>query len=376
MLAQPDPARQARKEAVLLDLLSGLLLEQPVPVPGAPEQLPPGALPRPRAVAHGQQQQEEEEAREREARTRQYSAAEIAYLRYSAVTVLACFVGTEYGGRALATHRTTLGRLVSFVHDAHRSLYDLYRPNVYVGRCDASNGFGAGGADGPEKPSFTAPARPPTIAAVNKAVRILYHVFTQHAEHVDVRAKLAAVPGAAQKHLVALGRIAFCEGGGGSNYNSNSSGGGGYDNTGGGKEAKRKRAGEDQDMEGNDGNNGNRDGDGAADGDDSDYDDTGTVFEEGIEEEVIEAARMLLEEFLTPEEGDALSRAFVPNGGGGDEEEEDDNDINDGNDNDGKNKGRGEREKEKRQADGMDVDLDVPAAVTVNESGSETESEG
>ena len=42
-----------------------------------------------------------------------------------------------------------------------------------------------------------------------------------------------------------------------------------------------------------------------------------SVMEEGIEEEVVEAAHMMLEEFLTPEEGEALVAAFVPDVGRG-----------------------------------------------------------
>ena len=41
------------------------------------------------------------------------------------------------------------------------------------------------------------------------------------------------------------------------------------------------------------------------------------VLEEGIEEEVVDAAHQLLEEYLTPEEADALSKVFSSDSSGG-----------------------------------------------------------
>ena len=340
-LDQPDPVRQTRKEAVLLDLLTYLLIEKPVPPPD-PEPVasskssslpfissrtPPDTSPHPLPSLPS------------------YSSTEIAQLRYSVVTVLATFIHHSHGGRALATHRTTLGRLVSFVHDAFKSLYSL-NPMIPVARPKSS---ASSLLTSSSSTPVTSPVRAATIASVNMGVRILYHVFTQYADLVNVREKLAAVPGAAQKHLVALGRIAFCEG--------VASAEGGEDSDAGDEQITEGDFAGDWDGDGDDnesenGNNGGDAGDKRMDVDpdandredgstrkssrkqdrnrnqDQDQDQdrsTGnnarlssmSVMEEGIEEEVVEAAHMMLEEFLTPEEGEALVAAFVPDVGRG-----------------------------------------------------------
>ena len=87
-----------------------------------------------------------------------------------------------------------------------------------------------------------------TTACVNHGVMLLAHLCFVHSETLDLRSKLAAEPGGHHKHLVALSRVAFSSG--------------------------------------------------------------ESVIEEGIWSESAEAAHRMLDEFLSPEEGDAVVSVF------------------------------------------------------------------
>lgn len=89
---------------------------------------------------------------------------------------------------------------------------------------------------------------PATVTHVNATVYILAHLTSAHADVVDMHAKLAVVPGGSQKHLTSLSRVAFAEG----------------------------------------------------------Y----SVLEKGIEGEAAEAAHRMLDELLSPEEGEAVVDVF------------------------------------------------------------------
>ncbi|KAI9762046.1 MAG: Telomerase protein component 1 [Chaenotheca gracillima] len=83
---------------------------------------------------------------------------------------------------------------------------------------------------------------------VNLAQRIVYYLLTNHGSLINLQAKLAVISGGAHKYLVSLTRLAFSE---------------------------------------------------------------GLVLEAGIDDEVVEHAHELLEEWVTPEEGEALWAAFA-----------------------------------------------------------------
>ncbi|KAI9841534.1 MAG: hypothetical protein M1837_000635 [Sclerophora amabilis] len=83
---------------------------------------------------------------------------------------------------------------------------------------------------------------------VNCALRIVYYLLNNHASLINLQSKLAKIPGGSHKYLVSLTRLAFSE---------------------------------------------------------------GLVLEAGIEDEIVESARELLEEWVTPEEGEALWAAFA-----------------------------------------------------------------
>ncbi|KAI9819353.1 MAG: hypothetical protein M1832_004058 [Thelocarpon impressellum] len=97
-----------------------------------------------------------------------------------------------------------------------------------------------------------APGHAQSAAQVNLATRILHHLLTTHADRVSLQARLGTVRGGAHKHLVALTRLAFSE---------------------------------------------------------------GLVLEAGIDDDVVACAHSILEECVTPEEGEALLGAFAGVGG-------------------------------------------------------------
>ncbi|KAF2817380.1 uncharacterized protein BDZ99DRAFT_457117 [Mytilinidion resinicola] len=85
------------------------------------------------------------------------------------------------------------------------------------------------------------------VDSINISMRILYHLATSFPDEVDMRARLSVIQGGIHKHLVALTRLAFSD---------------------------------------------------------------AIVLEAGIEDEVVDAAHQLLEEYLSPEEGEALLQVF------------------------------------------------------------------
>ncbi|KAI9879828.1 MAG: hypothetical protein M1830_006851 [Pleopsidium flavum] len=82
---------------------------------------------------------------------------------------------------------------------------------------------------------------------INKATRLLHYLLTTFPDLINMQAKLAVIPGGVHKHLVALTRLAFSE---------------------------------------------------------------GLILEAGIEDDVVDCAHQLLEDAVTPEEGEALLSAF------------------------------------------------------------------
>ena len=85
------------------------------------------------------------------------------------------------------------------------------------------------------------------IRCVNTAMRLLYHLLTTYSSVIDIRAKLSVIHGGSHKHLIALTRLAFSD---------------------------------------------------------------PVFYEEGIELEAMDAAHQLLDEYLSPVEGEALLQIF------------------------------------------------------------------
>lgn len=85
------------------------------------------------------------------------------------------------------------------------------------------------------------------VALVNGLMRLIFGVLRQHGSSINMQEKLACVPGSKQKHLVVLTRLAFCD---------------------------------------------------------------GTVLEAGIDDETVDMAHELLEEWTNPQEADSLAEVF------------------------------------------------------------------
>jgi hypothetical protein len=85
------------------------------------------------------------------------------------------------------------------------------------------------------------------VALINGLMRLIFGVMRQHASSINMQEKLACVPGSKQKHLVVLTRLAFCD---------------------------------------------------------------GTVLEAGIDDETVDMAHELLEEWTNPQEADSLAEVF------------------------------------------------------------------
>ncbi|KAJ5164641.1 uncharacterized protein N7500_006471 [Penicillium coprophilum] len=85
------------------------------------------------------------------------------------------------------------------------------------------------------------------VALVNGLMRLVFGVMRQHGPLINMQEKLACVPGSKQKHLVVLTRLAFCD---------------------------------------------------------------GTVLEAGIDDDTVDMAHELLEEWTNPQEAESLAEAF------------------------------------------------------------------
>jgi hypothetical protein len=84
-------------------------------------------------------------------------------------------------------------------------------------------------------------------ALVNQATRLLFHLTSAYSEFISMQEKLRAHPGGVYKHLIALTRLAFSD---------------------------------------------------------------GVFYEQGIEDDVVDCAHQMLEDTVTPEEGEALLEVF------------------------------------------------------------------
>ena len=87
---------------------------------------------------------------------------------------------------------------------------------------------------------------------MNQSVRLLYHFTNVYADEIgNLQEKLSAPPTSVYKYMITLSRLAFSE---------------------------------------------------------------GIFFERGIDDDVLDCAHQMLEELVTPEEGEALQKAFVREG--------------------------------------------------------------
>ncbi|KAK4541820.1 hypothetical protein LTR36_007352 [Oleoguttula mirabilis] len=189
-----------------------------------------------------------------------YTELEIAELRLEILLVLRAMCRTEHAGLLLARHRLVVGRLIRFLHAQVERLYSLPPPPFRSlgsddGEIDTLDGAppplprGLGTVDGVDDPALAKhhrTAHTVVVDCINLTVRILHHLLRTYESEIDFAQKLDAVHGTHHKFLICMTRVAFTE---------------------------------------------------------------KLVFERGIEEEVIEAAHEILNNLLSPDEGEAIVRA-------------------------------------------------------------------
>ncbi|ODH17946.1 hypothetical protein ACO22_06238 [Paracoccidioides brasiliensis] len=154
-----------------------------------------------------------------------YTPHQISTLRLEAMSFLTTIAfssphpspSQNRAGRLIALHPTALARILRTIHDELDALYS------------------------------NPPERELHVALVNGLTRLAYGTMRTFRDEVNLAAKLRVVPGAVQKHLVALTRLAFCE---------------------------------------------------------------GLLLEAGIEDDTVEMAHEMLEESVNPQEAEALLEAF------------------------------------------------------------------
>lgn len=172
-------------------------------------------------------------------------------LRLSLLQTFSAMIASPAGSRSLALHPLFVGNLILLLNDSLDGLY-VTTPGI--------------------------PIRETFVNIVNLATRVLYTLVTsENTKHlIDRRAKLAAVPGAGHKHLVGLTRLAFLE------------------------------------LDENEPDASATSLPGDADEGPSVFSrwNLGSVLEFGIEPEVSDMAHAILDEFLSPEEGEILVRVF------------------------------------------------------------------
>lgn len=170
-----------------------------------------------------------------------YEDWELASLRIETIRTLGAISRTQHGSVALAQHRTAIGRLLRFMHIQITTLYDLPQSNTSdMQDWDDNN----------EKKQEIRQSRihKLTTTIINLTIRLFYHLLHHHADLINLREKVAVIPGGHHKFLVSLTRLAFSD---------------------------------------------------------------QLVYEAGIEEEAVDAAHEILDHVLNPEEGDAVFEAMM-----------------------------------------------------------------
>jgi hypothetical protein len=152
-----------------------------------------------------------------------YTAYDICAMRLEVLLLLESLSfsptasGREHGSSIIAAHPNALPRLFRSMHDELDALYS------------------------------SPPEHDLRVAMVNGLMRLIFGVMRRHGKFINMQEKLACVPGAKQKHLVVLTRLAFCD---------------------------------------------------------------GSVLEAGIDDETVDMAHELLEEWTNPQEAESLAEAF------------------------------------------------------------------
>jgi len=218
----PDPTRQKQMESNLIDRLTKLLFEDPQhprPTPRVEQFLD---------FLYKDEIEAEEIERGALPIPDPYSLLDILGLRSKVLGLLYDLALNQHGGNLLATHHLAIGRFVRFLHESVVKMYvsyDGWSPSEHNGR-DAGDG-----ADAPVSPKADVTDGPYALHAqhINTVTTILYHLNSTYGNLVsssqesqqkpstnvqpvlNIHAYLDSQPAASQAYLVALSRIAFSE---------------------------------------------------------------------------------------------------------------------------------------------------------------------
>lgn len=175
----------------------------------------------------------------------------VLLLRTQVLNLLTELADSQYGGLLLAQHRTAFARLVRFLHDAILAMYDYFPEAVpAASTTEPTPSLGKTPFKTSHDHYTTHVNLTVLLLATLTDVLIPSPTDPTTTTRIDVRTKLSAVPGygAPEKHLISLSRIAFADG--------------------------------------------------------------LTAIERGIDVEAADAAHRMLDELLSPEEGDNVVQVF------------------------------------------------------------------
>ncbi|KAK4892115.1 hypothetical protein LTR27_009299 [Elasticomyces elasticus] len=192
-----------------------------------------------------------------------YSEVEVAEMRIHLLEVLKALCRTDHGCLLLAQNRSLIGRLIRFLDGQINRLYTLPPTLSQVPGTgnSARDGKALSRTRSAGEDGGDYSAHGLVVQTINTTTRLFYHILRVHNESIDLTAKLNVIHGGHQKFLVCMSRVAFSE---------------------------------------------------------------QSVLEQGIEDEVVEAAHSILDSYLSPEEGEAIVAAVeTPRGSKGSRDEVD-----------------------------------------------------
>lgn len=117
-----------------------------------------------------------------------YSRDEYAELHIQVLQAIRAISAVALGSRAIAEHKTAIGRLIRFLHAQMVALYEV-----------------------PLSIDAEASLHDKVMQSVNLTTRIIYHLLREHADTISIRDKVSVIHGGWHKFLVALSRIAFSD---------------------------------------------------------------------------------------------------------------------------------------------------------------------
>ncbi|MCJ1309235.1 hypothetical protein MMC25_002893 [Agyrium rufum] len=308
MIVAPSAGSQDLSESHVIDRLALLLIETPKP------HVPQSKLPSKDLESLSLQNsppRSGEQAKEKPVPIMTYTPLQVASIRQSTLNLLNSLSETRYGHHALATNAYAIGRLVRCASDTLDATYQLsptispsptdekdqeddwQTPSLrdaYIGLVNTSilllHDIVYAAKDGRLQPDDNIGEDEDLVTGTGNANQETANIPSYPETDIDLPAKLAKIQGGHQKFIIVLTRLGLFNA---SSQNSDAASltSTSFTTAGGGSKARAAGGGC-----------------------------VGVGFlEEGIEEEVQEAAVRLLEDYVTPEEAEGIQEAFL--GGSG-----------------------------------------------------------